>query len=237
MSTSTVHRRHAGEGHLAVLRRELLSIAHQLHERGWVANHDGNITCRLPGRRWLATPTALSKRILNESDLIVLDGDGRVLQGGRKAFSEFRMHRAVYDARPDALALIHAHPPSATALSVTGHEVQPRLIAEAVVSLGDQVPLVGYHFPNSAELLAELRRVAEGFDVVTMANHGVLAWGDDLEQAFLRAELVEHLATIQLRAMQVGNVRLVPDNDVARLLQKRTSAGLGAEARRLRDAR
>ncbi len=222
---------------MALARGELLAISHQLHSRGWVANHDGNVTVRLPGRRWLATPTALSKRILNESDLIVLDGEGRVLQGGRKAFSEFRMHRAIYDARADAMAVVHAHPPSATALAVVGQPVQTRLIAEAVVSLGDAVPLVGYHFPNSAELLAELRQLAETFDVVTMANHGLLSWGDDLEQAFLRAELVEHLAAIQLRATQAGHMHLVPDADVRRLLDKRTAAGLGAEARRLANER
>lgn len=235
--SQAIHRRHTGENHLPGLRRELLAISHELHERGWVANHDGNVTLRLPGQRWLATPTALSKRVLTEADLIVLDGGGRVLQGGRRPFSEFRIHRVVYEVRPDVMAVVHAHPPSATALSVIGQPVEPRLIAEAIVSLGDRVPLAAYQFPNSADMLAELRKLADDCDVITMANHGLLAWGDDLEQAFLRAELVEHLATIQLRAMQAGQPRLVPQVDVQRLLDKRAAAGLGPAARRLRATR
>lgn len=227
-----VHKLHSGEPNLSVHKRALLEISRELHSRGWVANHDGNVTQRLHGGRWLATPTALSKRVLTDNDLIVVDRSGRVLQGGRQPFSEFKLHLAVYDARPDAMAVVHAHPPAATALSLLGQEVDPRIIAEAVVSLGDRVPLLPYGFPNGADQLAELRALAASFDVVVLENHGLLSWGDDLEQAFLRAELVEHLANILLRALQVGSPRRVPEADVVRLLEKRTAAGLGPEARR-----
>lgn len=220
-----------GDWTLVEVRRQVLGIAHELHARGWVANHDGNVTARLPSHRLLATPTAVSKRVLTDSDLIVVDRDDRVIQGGRKAFSELKLHRAVYDARPDVQAVVHTHAPNATGLAVAGLAIDPRIIAEAVVSLGDCVPLLPYAFPNSAEQVAGLRAAAESFDAVTLGNHGVFAWGDDLEQAFLRAELVEHLATIQLRAMQAGGCKLLPAADVARLLEARTKAGLGPAAR------
>ena len=236
MSSGAVHKLQGADASLPVTRREVLAIAHQLHQRGWVANHDGNISVRLPGKRWLLTPTAISKRVLVENDLIVVDADGRVLQGGRRPFSEFKMHMAIYDARPDVRAVVHCHAPSATALSVLAVEVDPQLIAEAVVSLGDRVPMARYHFPNSADALAELRQLAQNHDVVTMQNHGLLGWGDDLEQAFLRSELVEHLATIQQRALLAGKPQRIPKADVARLLEKRASAGLGAEGRRRRKS-
>lgn len=219
------------EGNLAVLRRQLLAIAHELHIKGWVANHDGNVTARIAGDRLLATPTALSKRVLVETDLIVLDGANQVLHGGRRPFSEIALHRAVYAARPDVRAVVHTHSPNATALAVVGVAVDPTLIAEAVVSLGAEIALLPYGFPQSAEQLAALRVAAHSLDAVTLANHGVLAWGDDLEQAYLRAELVEHLATIQLRALQIGAVRTLPANDIERLLAARTKAGLGPLAR------
>lgn len=231
-----LHRLHHGERTLAEARRQLLAIAQELHARGWLANHDGNVTLRLAGDRLLATPTAVSKRVLTESDLIVLDRDDRVVQGGRKAFSELKMHRAIYAARPDAQAVVHTHAPSATALAVAGLAVEPRIIAEAVVSLGDSVPMLAYAFPNSADQVAALSKAAVAVDAVTLANHGLLTWGDDLEQAFLRAELVEHLATIQLRAMAAGGARLVPAADVARLLEARTKAGLGPAGRAGKNA-
>lgn len=231
---SAVHKLHAqpsNERNLAELRRDVVKYAQELAQRGWVANHDGNITVRLPGWKVLATPTALSKRLLTENDLILLDRDDRVIQGGRKAFSELKLHRAVYDARADVFAVVHTHAPCATALAVAGIEIEPKMLAEAVVSLGEEIPLLPYRFPNSAEQIAEVRHAAVTFDALTIANHGVFAWGDDLEQAFLRAELVEHLAAIQLRAMQVGKITTVPQADIQRLLQARTKAGLGVAGR------
>ena len=237
MSGRSVHTLHGREATLSGQKRELLAICHALHSKGWVANHDGNVSLRLPGGRFLISPTALSKRVLQETDLIVVDRAGRVLQGGRRPFSEFKMHLAAYEARSDVMAVVHAHPPAATGLAVAGQAVQPKMIAEAIVSIGDEVPLVPYYFPNSADLIAALRKAADRFDVVTMANHGVLGWGDDLEQAFLRVELVEHLASIQLRAQQADGPKLVPDTDVQRLLAKRAKAGLGPEGRRLKGLR
>ncbi len=234
MSSRSVHTLHGSEATLPGARREILSICHELHERGWVGNHDGNLSLRLAGERFLLTPTALSKRVIQLTDLIVVDRSGRVLQGGRRPFSEFRMHQAVYEQRADAKAVVHAHPPSATGLSVAGHEVQTQMIAEAVVSLGDRVPLLPYFFPNSADMLAGIRDLAESYDVITMANHGVLGWGDDLEQAFLRVELVEHLARIQIQAIAAGGVNTIREADVKRLLEKRAKAGLGPDGRRLR---
>ncbi len=226
-----LHRFHLGEPTLAMARRQLLAIAQELHTRGWVANHDGNVTLRLPGEHLLATPTAMSKRALTENDLIVLDARDRVLQGGRRPFSEIKLHRAIYAVRPDVRAVVHTHAPNATALAVAGVAIEPKMLAEAVVSLGAEIPLLPYWFPQSAEQIALLQEAARIHDALTLGNHGVLAWGDDLEQAYLRAELLEHLAAIQLRAMQIGRVTTLPAPDLVRLLDARKKAGLGPEAR------
>ena len=231
MSGQATHLLHGRDVSFPVLKRGLLEIAHSLHSAGWVANHDGNVSARLDAGRFLMTPTALSKRVLDERDPIVVDRSGRVLQGGRRPFSEFKMHLAVYDARPDVRAVVHAHPPCATALAVQGVEVEPKMMAEPIVSLGARVPMLPYRFPNSADQLEELRAAAVQFDVVTLGHHGALAWGDDLEQAFLRLELVEHLARIQIQALQLGPVQVLPTEDVTRLLDKRASAGLGPVGR------
>lgn len=231
MSGQATHLLHGRDVSFPVLKRGLLEIAHSLHSAGWVANHDGNVSARLDAGRFLMTPTALSKRVLDERDPIVVDRSGRVLQGGRRPFSEFKMHLAVYDARPDVRAVVHAHPPCATALAVQGVEVEPKMMAEPIVSLGARVPMLPYRFPNSADQLEELRAAAAQFDVVTLGHHGALAWGDDLEQAFLRLELVEHLARIQIQALQLGPVQVLPTEDVTRLLDKRASAGLGPVGR------
>ena len=116
-------------------------------------------------------------------------------------------------------------------LAVAGVAIEPKMLAEAVVSLGAEIPLLPYRFPQSAEQIAQLQEAARIHDALTLGNHGVLAWGDDLEQAYLRAELLEHLAAIQLRAMQIGRVTTLPAPDLVRLLDARKKAGLGPEAR------
>lgn len=231
--TRPAHIRHAGFGAahadvaLGTLRADLLRFCHALADRGWVANHDGNISLRLPGGRLLCTPTAMHKALVREQDLIVVDRENRVLQGHRRPFSELALHRAVYAARPDVHAVVHHHGPSSCGLAIAGHAVEPRMMPEPVVSLGDRVPLLPYAAPGAKEAVEAVRQAADEVDAVTMEHHGVLAWGPDLELAFLRAELVEHLATMQLRAMQAGGVRTIPAADVETLLAKRRKAGLG----------
>src|SRR4051812_718884 len=97
------------------LRAELVSTSRRLHENGWVANHDGNLSVRLHGQRLLITPTAVSKRDVDDSMLLIVDMNGKVLEGRRKPFSELSVHLAIYKARPEAEAVLHAHPPYATA--------------------------------------------------------------------------------------------------------------------------
>ena len=93
---------------------QIAEAARLLHQYGWVANHDGNITAR-DGARFVATPTATSKRVVHERDLIEVDAKGAVIGRG-KVFGEIGLHLTVYERRPDANAVVHAHPPFATAI-------------------------------------------------------------------------------------------------------------------------
>ena len=213
------------------LKRDLVHWCRKVWERGWVANHDGNLTVRLPGRRYLATPTSFSKGEIREDDLLTLDRHGKKLQGRWRPFSELDMHLAAYNAREDAMAVIHAHPPTATGFSVAGIEVETTLLAEAVVSLGNKIPTLPFEMPKSETQVERLIRYLQHYDAVILKNHGVLTVGQDMEQAYLRLELVEHLAKIQSIAQQLGNVDRLTNHQVETLLKKRKTAGLGAEAR------
>lgn len=216
-----------------LLRREAIHWLSKVDRRGWVANHDGNLTARLEAGRLLASPTSFSKGEIREDDLLVLDAAGKVIQGRHKVFSEIDLHLRALELRPDAQVVLHAHPPVATGFAVAGLEVDPRMIAEAVVSLGDRVPVAPYALPGTRAAVDALDTTLPWYDVVLLANHGALAVGKDLEQAFLRLELVEHLARIQQTALQLGRVTTIPSEDVDRLLAKRAKAGLGPEARGL----
>jgi len=214
------------------LREEIISVAHTIHTRGWVANHDGNITVRRGPNRFLATPTAVSKAAVDHGNLIEVDGHGKRLSGTAKPFSELSLHFPVYERRDDVNAVIHAHPPYATAIACSGADLIERpFIAEVVVSLGDWIPTVPFAPPGLAARRA-LAEYVDHVDVVLLANHGVISWGRDLETAYLRMELVEHQARIATLAQATGGVRPLPDSAFAPLLAARAKAGLGKAAER-----
>ena len=204
------------------LRTEVAETARELHRRGWVANHDGNVTAR-DGAVYVATPTATSKRKVIEHGLLELDGRG-VPSGAGKVFGEIGLHLAIYSRRPDVNAVVHAHPPSATAIAASAQNpIERPFIAEAVVSLGPTIPKVPYAGPGEPATSA-LAPWAELVDAALLANHGVIAWGATCEQALLRLELVEHLATIALAALPLGGVVPLPDSAFPTLLAARAKA-------------
>jgi len=214
------------------LRSDAIRYANALHERGWVANHDGNITARVASDRFLATPTATSKADVDEKNLLEVDGQGQRVAGTSRRFSEVNLHLEVYGTRSDVSAVVHAHPPCATAIACSGSNIIERpFIAEAVVSLGPSIPLVPYAPPGkaAADALAPFTGLV---DAVLIESHGVLAWGPSIELAFLRLELVEHLAKIALAAQALGGVRALPEDCLGPLLAARAKAGLGVAADR-----
>jgi len=212
------------------LRDALAEVARRLWARGWVANHDGNVTARLGAGRTLATPTATSKAAVAADRLLIVDGDGKKVSGEGKPFSEIGLHLTVYANRADVSAVVHAHPPAATGIACSGgRQLERPFIAEAVVSLGPSIPTVPFAAPGPPACAALAPFVA-GHDAVLLGNHGVLAWGADVEQAYLRLELVEHLAQVALHAERAGGIRPLPESALAPLLEARRKAGLGAAA-------
>lgn len=203
------------------LRADLVHYSNLVHARGWVANHDGNLSVRYAEGQLLSTPTAVSKgAVVPEMLIVVSDDDGSLIQGTRKAFSELKLHLAAYRSRPDIGAVLHAHPPTATGFAVCQQELPPPFMAEPVVSLGSRIPLVPFGMPGEPDLDAQIDHALQEADALLLANHGVLTVGPDLETCFLRMELVEHLARISLVARQLGGPVPLPAERVAPLQAK-----------------
>jgi L-fuculose-phosphate aldolase len=216
---------------LPELQREVVRVSHALHARGWVANHEGNVTALTAEGKVLATPTAMSKADVREADLLLLDRFGQKVQGARKPFGELPMHLAVYTTRPDVGAVVHAHPPASTAFAVAGRPIEALFLPEFIVSIGGTVPVVPFALPGSEALNGLLQPFLEPFDVVLLGSHGVLAWGPDLATALLRIEHCEEAANLVLNTGRLGGANPLPDEMVRLLLDSRTKAGLGPSGR------
>jgi|GEM_PF-359224 len=215
----------------AELAAHIVSASHALHTRGWVANHDGNVSARLPGDRFLVTPTAISKADATEGGLAIAGLDGKPVEGEARPPSEFALHLGAYAERPDVQAVVHAHPPYATALACAGKPIEV-FLAEAIVSIGTRVPLTTFALPFGEAGAAPIRALIPRHDALLLCRHGVLTVGPTVELAMLRMELVEHMARILTLAQPHGGVQPLPADVIAPLLAKRRKAAglLGAAA-------
>ncbi len=188
------------------LRREMVRCGRWLCRLGFMPATSGNLSVRLDEQRLLATPTAASKYLLRAADLVTLDLEGRQLSGSARVTSEIGMHLAIYRRRADVEAVIHSHPPVATAFACTGRGLDEVLCQEAIMTVGS-VPLASYATTGTQEVASSLEPFIAEHEAILMANHGAVTYGPTLLDAFHKMETIEHLANIHLVAHQLGSVR------------------------------
>ncbi len=206
-------------------RQDVCEYGRRLWQLKCVAANDGNLSVRLDDDKILATPTGVSKGFMEPGMLILTDLDGRVVEGEGRPSSELKMHLEVYKLRPDVRAVVHAHPPVATAFSVAGMELDKCLLPESVLVLG-AIPIAPYATPSTDEIPNGLRPFIPNCDAVLLANHGAVCWADSLQGAYYRMETLEHTATITHHAMLLGRVNPLSEEDVAKLRQVREKMGI-----------
>jgi L-fuculose-phosphate aldolase len=204
------------------LRDAIVEVGRRLYAKGLIAGNEGNVSVR-DGDRLLVTPGGACKGFLRPEELVETDLDGRSA-GGLRATSEIRMHTAVYRARPDVCAVVHAHPPVATGFAVAGVPLDRPVLAEPVVTLGP-VPVVPFGTPASADLASHVQQAIVSAQALLLANHGALAVGETLWRAWERMDTLEQFARIALAAQLVGRARELGDGAVRSLEALRIAAG------------
>ena len=211
------------------IRADIVEIGRRLHDRGFVASNDGNISVRLDDHRLLTTPTGVSKGFMTPDMMVTTDLTGRRLTGDREPSSEILMHLAVYEHRPEINAVVHAHPPTATGFAVAGIPLDRAVLAEVVTTLGS-IPIADYGTPSTSELADAVRQYIRAHDGLLLANHGALTVAHELFPAYYKMETVEHFARISLVARQLGRERLLSREEVNRLQDLRDRYGIAAPA-------
>jgi L-fuculose-phosphate aldolase len=211
------------------LRDLICEIGRRIWLRGMASANSGNISARLDQDTVLVTPTLVSKGFMTPEQLLVMNLAGEVIRGEGFPTTETPMHLGLYREREDIGGVVHAHPPLATAFTIAGKPLDDHLIPEAVIFLGE-IPLVPFHLPGSPELSESVIPYLELYDAVLLENHGVLCWGNDLEQAYHRLETVEFCATVTLAAQLLGGAREIPAEPLANLLKVRGMMKKGPES-------
>src|SRR3954453_2722898 len=207
------------------LREQIVEVGRRLYARGYTASNDGNISVRLDGHRLLMTPKSVCKGFMSPEMMCITDLEGKKLAGDRDPSSEMQMHLEVYRQRPDAKAVVHAHPPTATGFAVAGIALDRAVLAEVVTTLGS-IPIAEYATPSTEELPAAVRKYVKVHDGLLLANHGALALAGDVMSAYYRMETIEHFAKISLVARTLGREHVLSREEVQRLQGLRGMYGI-----------
>ena len=209
------------------LRRQLARFSRWVHRLGYTPGTAGNLSVRLDEHLILATPTGCSKGLLRATEMVIIDNDGHKLSGSRNVTSEIGMHLAVYRMRPDVEAIVHTHPPIATAFAACGKALDQPVCSEILMTTG-LVPLAPYATTGTEEVSASLEPFIPEHDAILLANHGLLTYGSTLTDAFMKTETVEHFAQVCLSAHQLGGATPLRDIDIEKLQRARARYKLNA---------
>ena len=207
------------------IKEQLCDIGRRIWLKGFCAGNEGNHSFRIAPNKFLVTPTGVSKGNLKPDDICTVDGDGKQLAGKLKRSSEFLMHAAIYKARPDVNAVIHSHPPHATAFAVAGVDLPTCIHPEAEVFLGP-VRTAKYVTPGDKRLGESITPFVKDSNTILMGNHGVVCFHPDLEYAYYHLEIVDAYSRILLLAKQLGTVNTLKSDEMVELLKLKERFGM-----------
>ncbi|MBQ9852477.1 MAG: class II aldolase/adducin family protein [Ruminiclostridium sp.] len=209
----------------AQAKAQIIEAGLKIYQRGLVAANDGNLSVRVGDNALWVTPTGVSKGAMTEEMLVKVDLEGALLEGTRKPSSETRMHLRIYKENPDVRAVIHAHPPAATAFACAGIPLDRPIIQEAVVFLGT-VPVAPFALPGSQAVADSVAPYCRDYRALLLEYHGAVCWGETMEQAHYRMECLEQLAQVTLHLKTLGCDRVITEAQVKALEGLRPAWGI-----------
>lgn len=206
------------------IKEEICEIGRRVYNKGFAAANDGNISVRLNDKEFLCSPTMVSKGFMKPDDICKVDADGKQISGKRKRSSEFLLHLAVYKNRPDVMAVVHCHPPYATAFAVAHEPIPKCILPEVEVFLGE-VPTAVYETPGGQKFADTIVPYVKDSNTILLANHGTITFGPTLEKAYWNSEIIDAYCKILILAKQLGRVNYFSDQQTKELLQLKQKLG------------
>src|SRR3954454_4325426 len=207
------------------LKEQMCNVGRRIWLKGFCAGNEGNHSYRLSEDRVLCTPSLVSKGNLKPDDMCIVDMEGKQVSGKRKRTSEILLHLAIYKERQDVKAVIHSHPPHATAFAIADIELPTCIHPEAEVFLGP-VKTAKYVTPGDTRLPASIKPYIKESNTILLGNHGVVCYGPDLEDAYYKLEIVDAYARILLLTKQLGSVRPLSGDEMTDLLALKSKFGM-----------
>jgi len=206
------------------LKEQICEIGRRLYAKGFAAANDGNITVRLNDKEVLCTPTMVSKGFLKPEDICKVDYEGKQLAGTKRRTSEVLLHLVVYKTRPDVRAVVHCHPPHATAFGVAHEPIPKCVLPEVEVFLGE-VPMARYETPGGQKFADTILPYVKDCNTIILANHGTVSFGPSVEAAYFNTEIIDAYCNILILARQLGRVNYFTEKEAKELLDLKKKLG------------
>ena len=206
------------------LKEQICEIGRRVYNRGFAAANDGNITVRLNEKEILCTPTMVSKGYMKPQDICKIDYDGKQLAGRRKRSSEALLHLTIYKANPKINAVVHCHPPHATAFAIAHEPIPKCILPEVEVFLGE-VPMAVYETPGTQKFADTVRPYAKDSNTIILANHGTVSFAEELEKAYFNTEIVDAYCRMLILAKQLGRINYFTEQQTKELLDLKKKLG------------
>ncbi|UCD30731.1 MAG: class II aldolase/adducin family protein [Planctomycetota bacterium] len=218
-----------------MIKKEICEIGRKIYNKGFAAANDGNISYRISANQVLCTPTLICKGFMKPDDICMVDMAGKQVAGRKKRTSEVLLHLEIYKLDPQIKAVVHCHPPYATAFSIAGEEIPTCILPEVEVFLG-RIPTAVYETPGAQTFADTIRPHVANSRIVVLKNHGTVSWGENLEQAYWWAEILDAYCRMLIMAKQIGRVERISEPKVEELLDLKEQFGMGVDPRRLENA-
>jgi L-fuculose-phosphate aldolase len=206
------------------LKEQICEIGRRVYNKGFAAANDGNISVRLSDKEIMCTPTMISKGFMKPEDLCKVDYEGKQIAGSRKRSSEILLHLSVYKHRPDVQAVVHCHPPHATAFAVAHEPIPKCVLPEVEVFLGE-VPIAVYETPGGQKFADTIVPYLKDCNTILLANHGTVTFGPTLEKAYWNSEIIDAYCNILILSKQLGRVNFFSEGQTRELLEFKKRLG------------
>jgi L-fuculose-phosphate aldolase len=206
------------------LKELICEIGRRVYDKGFAAANDGNISIRVGENEVLCSPTMICKGFMTPDDICAVDLDGNQIAGTRKRTSEILLHLAIMKHRPDVKAVVHCHPPHATAFAVAREPIPQCILPEVEVFMGE-VPMAPYETPGSQKFAETVVPFLKATNTIILNNHGTVSFGKTLEEAYWKTEILDAYCRILLLAKQLGKVSYFSERETRELLDLKHKLG------------
>ena len=194
------------------IKEEIIYYGKQAGVKNFTPGVSGNISARI-GDRILITASGSANGYLAEDDIVTIDFNGNLIEGSKKPSSEKMLHVEYYKQRSDINCIFHMHSPYLSAFAACGKALDEPIMPENIFYFG-QIPLAKYALPGSKKLVEETSKYFKDYNVILMANHGMISAGENIRDAYLKLELAESYAQVILMSKNIGTAKLLSEQEV-----------------------